>query len=284
MIRRDRLARSRSPITARARPLPGVDAARRGTSREQAAPGSTRASRHQAASGAATADQARAPRSAGGAGAVCRVRRSPSDICTSASSAASRAHSTPGAGLRRARARACRPPTETDGDAAPGRVEQARAVGELGLEALGGDGDEQVRRRVEVRARRVRQPGREEDRASLPDRSRARATGRARRRAAASSRGSGSRRRAGAPRAARAGSRPRLEQQLRVVPVVDPAEEDEGSVSRRRRARAPAGGAVSPRGLGRHAERHDREQPRERRVLGKVARDRSARASKSAPA
>ena len=139
--------------------------------------------------GAATADQARsAAKRRAAAPALCRSAESVSTSATASATAEAVArHSPPGAGLLElARERPARDRDRRD--ASPRRVEQARAIGEVRLEAVRRDRDEQVHRRVEVGARGVGQPGREEDgRALRIDRAGAPAGAR-RRRAAASSR------------------------------------------------------------------------------------------------
>jgi hypothetical protein len=66
-------------------------------------------------------------------------------------------------------------------------------------------------------------------------------------------------------------SGPRLQHQIRLVPVVDPAEEDERAL-RREAQQAPPHRAVSRGGFGGNAEGNDREEIREGRIRRKVGR------------
>src|SRR5262249_22248324 len=71
-------------------------------------------------------------------------------------------------------------------------------------------------------------------------------------------------------------ARPRLEEEVRLVPVVDPAEEDERAF-RRHVEQTPAGAAVSSRRVSGYAEGNDREKPGQRRIRRKVPRPDSSR-------
>ena len=248
-------------ITGRGASQPGAPARPRGAAR----PGSDAGrARHQAASGAATAFQVRAaakparrpPPRARAAGSPSRP-----PIALGERRRARGSHSN-AAPARRELPRE-RPAADRDRrHAAPGRVEQTRAVRELGLEPVRGDRDERgpTPRRGPARApygshgeKTIDSPAGSISPGAL--------AAPARRRAAASSPGWGSRRRAAARRGCRARDRgPRLEERLRVVPVVDAAEEHEGPrLGHARGARVPA--ARSPRaGASGNAERHDREQ------------------------
>src|SRR5688572_20330631 len=165
--------------------------------------------------------------------------------------------------------------------AAPRRVEEPGAVSEVGFQSLRRDRQEDVCRGVEVGSRVVRQPGGESDRPPLRiDLARAAA------RFAVRALGCRLRVRAREEEKPRRGHStahlgPGVEKEAGVVPVVDPAKEDEGAVFRNAGS-APARTPVSGRRPVRHAKRDDAQKVVERRIGRKVRRPDPARREQGA--